>query len=464
MRAKAWGWAVVVAGLAGCGGAPDEAAGEQSGEEPLGMVRQAEASGGEVSWTRLGTGPGLELGAAVAEDRDGHVLTAVLFTGSADLGRAKVDFGRPDIPGVALVKHSPEGELLWTRVFQGRPGGLLSVDAVGTDRERNVLFAGWSEAGVDLAPLGEVEGAFLVKLDRKGAVVWRRALEGDAAFLVNGLVTDRAGDVWVSGSIYDGRLDFGGRELEASGLRGFLAKYSPEGRLRWLHAEEDSTPGGGVALDAQGDGYFCATEPLEWPEDPGTGTRPVLRRVDSDSGAVRWTRSLDDGDCAGVAVHGNRVVMTGSFLGDFTFRGKPYRASERPDVLDEDAFVVAYTLAGEERWAWNFARAGAGVVMDPRDGVLVTGHYENGDRVGGKVLEGEAGSLDNVFVAKLDRIDGAPRWVRGIPSAAALALDVAVTREGQGVVVGAFGGATDFGDGTVRPKGGYDAFILRLEE
>ena len=27
-------------------------------------------------------------------------------------------------------------------------------------------------------------------LDRKGAVVWRRALEGDAAFLVSGLVTD----------------------------------------------------------------------------------------------------------------------------------------------------------------------------------------------------------------------------------------------------------------------------------
>ena len=85
---------------AGAHGVPDEAAGEQSGEGPLGRVRQAEASGGEVSWTRFGTGPGLELGAAVAEDRDGHVLTAVLFTGSADLGRDAMDGTFLLVPGM----------------------------------------------------------------------------------------------------------------------------------------------------------------------------------------------------------------------------------------------------------------------------------------------------------------------------------------------------------------------------
>jgi hypothetical protein len=123
---------------------------------------------------------------------------------------------------------------------------------------------------------------------------------------------------------------------------------------------------------------------------------------------------------------------------------------------------VAYTLAGEERWARHFARASTGVAMDLEDGVLVTGHYVGGDRVGSKVLPGTAGSFDNVFVAKLDRIDGTLRWVKGFPSTAALALDVAVTREGEGVIVGAFGGPTDFGGGKVTPEGGYDAFILRL--
>jgi hypothetical protein len=464
MRARAWGWVVLVAGLAGCGGVPEEAAGELSGEGPLGKVRQSGASGGGVAWTRFGTGPGLEVGSVVTQDRDGHVITAVHFTGSADLGRGPVGPGTPEVPGVALAKYSPEGRLLWTRVFHGRAGGLLGVEAVGTDRERNVLLAGSSDTEVGLAPGVKVKGAFLVKLDRHGDVVWHRTLKGDAAFLANGLVTDRAGDVWVSGTLFDGRLDFGGRVLEASGLRGFLAKFAPDGTLRWLHAEAESTLGGGVALDAEGDGYFCGTVPQQWPEDPSTGTRPVLRRLESDSGKVRWTRELDDGDCAGVAVHGNRVVMTGSFLGDFTFLGKTYRASERPDVLDEDAFLAAYTLAGEERWARHFARAGTGVVMDARDGVLVMGHYESGDRVGDTALPGARGSIDNVFVAKLDRIDGELRWVRGIPSEAALALDVAVTREGQGVVVGTFGGPTDFGGGTVRPTGGYDAFILRLEE
>ncbi|WP_164017541.1 hypothetical protein [Pyxidicoccus trucidator] len=468
MRAKAW-WALAVVGLAGCGGTLEEDAPPAEEEESLGTIRQAETSGGPVSWRRYGRGEGLQLGSAVTQDRDGNVLTTVLFTGAADLGTGPLGSGDPEVPGVVVAKHSPDGRLLWTRVFEGRAGGLLAVNALGTDRERNVLLAGWSEAGVvlhegaGLAPV-KVEGAFLVKLDREGRLVWWKTLEGDGAFLANGLVTDRAGDVFVSGSLYDGSLDFGGRVLTAVGQRAFLAKFGADGTLRWLHVEGEDTQGGGVALDELGDAYFCGTALSESPEEPSTGTQPRLRRLASAGGAVLWTRALADGDCSGIAVHGNRVVMTGSFLGSFTFNGRTYRASDAPGEVDAEAFLVAYTLAGDERWARNFARASLGVAMDQEDGVLVTGHYASGETVGGRVLPGAPGSIDNVFVAKLDRIDGAWRWVRGVPSSAALVLDVSVTREGEGVIVGAFGGPTDFGAGTVSPEGGYDAFILRLGE
>jgi hypothetical protein len=467
MRAKAW-WALLVVGLAGCGGTQDAEAPPSNDGESLGTVRQAQGPGGGVSWVRHARGEGLQLGSAVAQDRDGHVLTTVLFTGSADLGAGPLGSGDPAVTGVVLAKHSPGGQLLWTRVFEGREGGLLAVNAVGTDRERNVLFAGWSEKGAELhagvvAPM-KVEGAFLVKLDRDGRPVWWKTLPGDGAFLANGLVTDRAGNVFVSGSLYDGGLDFGGRVLTAERLRAFVAKYGADGTLRWLHAEGEDTQAGGVALDEAGDAYFCGTAPHEAPQDPSTGTRTGLRRLGARTGAVVWTRSLDDGECAGIAVHGNRVVMTGSFLGAFTFGGRTYRASDVPGEVDADAFLVAYTLAGEERWVRTFARASTGVAMDLEDGVLVTGHYASGDRVGGQVLPGARGSIDNVFVAKLDRIDGTWRWVRGLPSEAALALGVAVTREGEGVLVGGFGGPTDFGGGAVSPEGGYDAFILRLGE
>ncbi len=275
-------------------------------------------------------------------------------------------------------------------------------------------------------------------------------------------MTDRAGNVFVGGSLYDGRLDFGGRVLEAKRLRAFLAKYGADGTLRWLHADGEDTQAGGVALDESGDAYFCGTAPNEAPQDPSTGTRTGLRRLGTEAGAVVWSHSLEDGECAGVAVHGNRVVMTGSFLGAFTFGGKTYRASDVPGEVDADAFLVAYTLAGDARWGRTFARASTGVAMDQEDGVLVTGHYVGGDSVGGQTLAGAKGSIDNVFVAKLDRIDGTWRWVRGFPSVAALVLDVSVTREGEGVLVGAFGGPTDLGGGRVSPEGGYDAFILRL--
>jgi hypothetical protein len=464
MRATA-GWALAVV-LAGCGGTleQDEV---PLHEESLGTLRQAEASGGPVTWVRFGRGEGLQLGSAVTQDRDGNVLTTVLFSGGADLGTGPLGLDDPEVPGVVLAKHASDGRLRWTRVFQGRRGGLLSVNALGTDRERNVLLAGWSEAGAELsasegASPVKVEGAFFMKLDPAGRTLWTKTLAGHGALLANGLVTDRAGNVFMSGSLYDGSLDFGGQVLSAVGLRAFLAKYGADGTLQWLHAEGESSQGGGVALDEQGDAYFCGTAPSESSEEPSTGTRTGLRRLGSETGAVVWTQELEDGDCSGVAVHGNRVVMTGSFLGAFTFGGKTYRASDTPGVLDADAFLVAYTLAGEERWARHFARASTGVAMDPADGVLVTGHYEGGDRVGRTVLPGAAGSFDNIFVAKLDRIDGSLRWVRGFPSTAALALDVSVTREGEGVLVGAFGGPTDFGAGRVGPEGGYDAFILRL--
>lgn len=467
MGAKAWWAVVVVVGLAGCGGALEEDVPPAGDGDSLGTVKQVEDSRGSVAWARYARGAGLQWGSAVTQDRDGNVLTTVQFTGVADLGTGPLGSGDPEVPGVVLAKHSPGGQLLWTRVLEGGAGGVLVLNALGTDRERNVLFAGWSESGgvlhvgTGLAPV-RVEGAFLVKLDRDGRLVWCNALAGDGAFLANGLVTDRTGDVLVSGSLYDGRLNFGGRVLTAVGLRAFVAKFGADGTLRWLHAEGEDTQGGGVALDELGDAYFCRTSLDEAPEDPGTGTQPGVRRLGSAGGAVVWSRALVDGDCSGIAVHGNRVVMTGSFLGAFTFGGRTYRASDVPGEVDADAFVVAYTLAGNERWARNFARASTGVAMDQDDGVLVTGHYATGETEGGRVLPGAPGSIDNVFVAKLDRIDGAWRWVRGFPSAAALVLDVSVTREGEGVIVGAFGGPTDFGDGTVSPEGSYDAFILRL--
>ena len=289
MRAKAW-WVLAV--VAGCGEMFPEDDGTSPPEDSLGTLRQAEDVGDAVEWVRYARGADLQLGSAVTQDRDGNVLTTVLFSGGADLGTGPLGSGDAEVPGVVLAKHSPAGRLLWTRVLQGRKGGLLSVSALGTDRERNVLLAGWSEpgaklasgAGSEAAPVG-VDGAFLMKLGPDGRTLWVKSLEGHGAFLANAVVADRAGNVFVAGSLYDGSLDFGGRVLTATGLRAFVAKYGA---------------------------------------------------------------------------------------------------------------------------------------------------------------------------------DGALRWVRGFPSTAALALDVSVSRTGEGVLVGAFGGPTDFGGGTVAPEGGYDAFILRL--
>ena len=158
--------------------------------------------------------------------------------------------------------------------------------------------------------------------------------------------------------------------------------------------------------------------------------------------------------------------MTGSFLGAFTFGGKTYRASDVPGEVDADAFLAAYTLAGEERWARNFARVGTGVAMDPEDGVLVTGHYASGETVGGRVLSGAPGSIDNVFVAKLDRLDGgvaALTRLPGVVSASPAAVEGTVAADGEPrVAVNLVLEADDALGGVVSALGGLGSHIRAL--
>jgi hypothetical protein len=237
-----------------------------------------------------------------------------------------------------------------------------------------------------------------------------------------------------------------------------VARFEPDGDLDWAHVSTGFFAVG-LAVDAEDDAVYVGSA-------RGADLTPFLFKLSS-RGRPDWRRSLEgaDGFVNGVAVHGNRVVATGGFFEEFTFGGRLVAANNTPASSDGlDTFLVAYTRAGEERWVRNFGWYGADVAMDPEDGVVVTGWYEDGDDLGLGPLPGESLFGTGLYVAKYDRIDGTPLWTRGFGITMTEDPDVSVNRRGESVVLGTMNSPVDFGTGVLTPDLEGDLFLLKLEK
>ncbi len=181
----------------------------------------------------------------------------------------------------------------------------------------------------------------------------------------------------------------------------------------------------------------------------------------SPSGAHRWSKTLEGleggSEFRGVAVHGNRVVVTGWFTEGFTFEGDAFSAPPTGAGL-----VAAYTRDGEERWARALGSFGLEVASDLEDDMTVLGYAAGGQDVGSGPLP--MGPTGYFFVSKLDRVDGTLKWGRGFHSSPISEVALAVSRHGEPVVAGAFRAPLDLGTGTLTPsaEGRFDVFVLRL--
>lgn len=446
--------------LAACGG-PVEEAREARGEglsevAPLTVETgpTAAATSGETRWLQSVEGVGKESVAGLAHDSVGNVVTAVNLTEGAasDLlwdGEGALASYAPDT--LVVAKYGPGGERLWSLTLRG------FAEALTVDSRSHVIVAGRNPAGVDFGEGPLPAGRFVLKLDRDGDVVWARSLESlgvSSAFALHRADADRWGNLVLVGTLPDARV----RDVPA------VLKLAPDGGFLWLHTDLREGRARGVAADSEGHFYLAGFHFVRQPGE--TDFLPFLRKLDA-AGNVLWERTLDTeyGSTGGVAVHGNRVLMTGSFIKPLTFLGRTYRARGSWS----DAYVVAFDREGHERWARVFGFSGLDVSMDYEDGAVVVGRYEDGDDLGTGPMAGVPGVQSNLFVAKLDRIDGSLRWVRGFAMNHPPNTDVSGDRffvsshvtTGMCAVAGSRIAEVDFGTGMLAyPRGGRrEAFL-----
>ena len=145
---------------------------------------------------------------AITVDAAGNFYVA----GSADAAKDK--------PTFAALRFDRQGQLIWRANYSGSKGGLRGQGlAIAVDAQGNVYTCGY--VGVDMS--STETDALVVKFDTNGIEQWARRYNGsgngpDAA---TNILTDGAGNIYVSGYSY------------GSGFDWITFKYSPSGALLW---------------------------------------------------------------------------------------------------------------------------------------------------------------------------------------------------------------------------------------
>jgi hypothetical protein len=105
--------------------------------------------------------------------------------------------------------------------------------------------------------------AFLAKLNARGEVVWAQPIQGFAFTFTRALATDEDGNVLLTGAFSDFLL-IGESRLEGGPLDSFVAKFSSDGALLWMHATQPRYRYAfNAAFDSSGNIYIGGTSNLQ---------------------------------------------------------------------------------------------------------------------------------------------------------------------------------------------------------
>ena len=318
---------------------------KNSGDRDAYLLRLG--SNGSVLWSRMAGGPGMQHFHAVASDADGNVYVA--GRGYDRYEVAGHEGTRP--PGVFIAGWDRQGS---ARFIESWDGGDWQISQMQFDADGMLWVVGQVEQGdLDFDRDGQIE---LAGVSERATFVARMSPGGDVAVFrrlaavgqerggasVVGLVVADNGDAVIGGRL-GGQIDFDGdgkadAQAPPRAVRGYLARYSPDGGLRWARTyvtgmiRNVATDGNYFALsgdykssiDANQDGAIDAADQLVAPR---TGEAPdddiLLLVTDGDGNFVAHANAGGRGSdraYAAAFVPGRKAIwMTGYYRFDVQF-------------------------------------------------------------------------------------------------------------------------------------------------
>lgn len=227
---------------------------------------------GNELWARTFDGP------AQAEDRPvGLAVDAEANVYVAGTAAVNNPFGDDFV----VIKYDPDGNALWTELFDGGVGGTDRAAALALDAAGHPYVG-----GLLLPPPGNEWHAAVVKLLPDGSHDWSGLAGHPAAGIpeqVRGLAVDAAGSAYIA---FTGSNDV------------LVARFDPAGTPLWDHLYDSVSLASNavrpLALDAAGNAYVAAYDFV-----PGSGNDFLTYRLDAADGALAWAVSFgEEGETA----------------------------------------------------------------------------------------------------------------------------------------------------------------------
>jgi hypothetical protein len=378
--------------------------------------------------------------------------------------------------------------------------GADQISAVVVDPAGNAYVTGTFSASVDFDPgtalnvltsLGGTD-VFLAKYSPNGALIWVDRVGGTGAEIVNSLVRDGAGNLYLAGG-FEGNVDFdpgpGLQVLNSSGATdGYVAKFTGDGTIQWARrfggpaADEVRDLG----VDGAGNVYAAGVFLTQADAAPLVGSVILSDGAAADgflvsfdgSGGLRWAMPMggseDDAVTAVGVSSGGTVTVAGVFRGTADFARNAVSV-QLTSFGGADVFLASYTSAGALNWAHNIggpndeAVAPGGVALDAAGGAALLGTFSGSvdfDPSAAIAARTSVGTRD-LFLARYGSSGAfASVFSLGGLSGTASAARVIIGPGDAPLITGSFSGSLDFEPGTgtealtsLGTGGATDAFV-----
>lgn len=364
---------------------------------------------GKILWARSAGGSGVDRGYGVATDQTGNCyVTGHYQSTNASFGDVRVpNAGDYDL---FVAKYDPEGRLLWVRTGGGK--GYDYGHGIAVARDHGVFVTGALVGDGAISDLKVVAPGgshlFCARYDEGGKLLWATTALGNARGSGHGIAVDAAGNAYVGG-MSGGTGTLGGLALtNAPGRDVFVAKFTPAGKVAWVHEGYGSTNAMAheITCDRAGNvwaaGMFKGLLQLGDHTVPSHGDSDLLLTAFSSSGQRLWTRTgggprVDYG--LGVAADGaGNVLLTGEFTDKALIAGTSITSRGSTDI-----YVAKFDPTGALRW---LAQAGGEkgdnaytIVADTQGNLYLSGNISGPAKFGPHAVSCAGGN--DVYLAKL---------------------------------------------------------------
>jgi hypothetical protein len=346
-------------------------------------------------------------------------------------------------------------------VFSGGGASHDKTRAVTTDKSGNVFLA--SECIGD-ASFGDQQhktaGSMdmcLVKLDAKGKALWVSAIGGSKTDRAYGVITDAAGNAYVTGHFESTDAMVNGEALPNAGSYDvFTAKFAPDGKVLWVRVKggEGYDYGHGIAIDSKG--HVVVTGAI--------GRQVFCTKYDAEGREIwhRTTSGSVSGSGHGIAVDGkNHIYLGGNSTGAGSF-GKAVIESKTTAAL-----VVKLTPEGEGVWASVLPGAPSAlyheIACDSQGRVWGVGMFKGSVSVAGQTFQSSGEKDNDGLIVHLDA-DGEVQWARHLHGPGTdYCLGVTTDDLGTAFVCGDFNQDTVLAGHALATRGSGDIFVAAFD-